>query len=134
MIDLFSKTAEGVKNTAQSSQKDHTRVRKPRVFSDKSITNYEEKEAVGAFLVSTLDDGAFKEDVFVDFFMVDREQTVLLTNNRIVMCDVQKETVAWDVEFQGTFMNNNNNHQKFEKLISQKLGFLSNLESRKILR
>ncbi|EGC37154.1 hypothetical protein DICPUDRAFT_94146 [Dictyostelium purpureum] len=90
VIDLTTKTTEGIKNTTNlQSQVD--RVRPPRAFAhDNVLRPFEENESEGWFLLKTSHKGKHSADSYIWHHIINSELTIILSDHRIIVSKSKK--------------------------------------------
>lgn len=105
VLDVASKAAEGIKNTAGVNQLfgKNERKRPPRVFYGKNLImkNYDYEAAAAFYLLSNNKKGRYAKEKFVDyvegFDSKGFKWIVFLFIGKLVLFNVKKKKVTWDI-------------------------------------
>eukprot|EP01117_Protostelium_nocturnum_P004842 TRINITY_DN1754_c1_g1_i2.p1 TRINITY_DN1754_c1_g1~~TRINITY_DN1754_c1_g1_i2.p1 ORF type:complete len:3345 (-),score=1219.39 TRINITY_DN1754_c1_g1_i2:51-8879(-) len=98
VIDLVTKTAEGIRNTATMFEKENERARQPRyIGSDNVLTSYSESEAEGYHLLFLVEGGRFKNEEYLFHQVLDHPRCLIITNENTIMADKKRLDTFWDI-------------------------------------
>ncbi|KAN0042732.1 hypothetical protein ACTA71_012655 [Dictyostelium dimigraforme] len=90
VIDLATKTTEGIKNTT-NLQSQAERVRPPRCFAhDNVLRPFDEVESEGWFLLKTAHKGKHASDSYIWHHVINQECTIIISDHRIIVSKSKK--------------------------------------------
>ncbi|KAM9977730.1 hypothetical protein ACTFIR_011602 [Dictyostelium discoideum] len=103
VIDLATKTTEGIKNTT-NLQSQAERVRPPRCFShDNVLRPFDEVESEGWFLLKTAHKGKHASDSYIWHHIINQECTIIISDHRIILSKSKKNFLHSSFLFQIPF-------------------------------
>ncbi|KZT65144.1 vacuolar protein sorting-associated protein 13 [Daedalea quercina L-15889] len=102
VFDLASNVGEGIRNTTTVFDNPaRDRVRLPRLLpSDGVLVPYSQREALGQYWLKDLNDGAYRQELYVAHInLPGSDNVVLLTTSRILSFWSNKLRLEWDLPF-----------------------------------
>ncbi|KAF2077768.1 hypothetical protein CYY_000889 [Polysphondylium violaceum] len=105
VIDLTTKTTEGIRNTT-NLQSQAERVRPPRAFNqDKVLRPYDPLESEGWFLLKTSHKGKHAMDNYVWHHVINSELTIILSDQRLLIIKNKKNILHSSFVYQIPYVN-----------------------------
>jgi len=105
VIDLTTKTTEGIRNTT-NLQSQAERVRPPRAFNqDKVLRPYDPLESEGWFLLKTSHKGKHAMDNYVWHHVINSELTIILSDQRLIITKNKKNILHSSFVYQIPYLN-----------------------------
>ncbi|KAK5580128.1 hypothetical protein RB653_000141 [Dictyostelium firmibasis] len=103
VIDLATKTTEGIKNTT-NLQSQAERVRPPRCFAhDNVLRPFDEVESEGWFLLKTVHKGKHASDSYIWHHVINQECTIIISDHRVILSKSKKNFLHSSFLFQIPF-------------------------------
>jgi len=105
VVDLVSRTAEGIKNTAYIMDGESLRVRYPRNISNQLLVSpYDPIKSEGQFLLKTVAKGKYRHEFYVYHKLLDKKCVLLVSNTHIMvlkMSNLEKIKIAdkWSIHW-----------------------------------
>jgi hypothetical protein len=101
-IDLLSKTAEGIKNTAYTADSRQIRIRPPRHFGpDRVLREFHFRKAEGSEILYTLEEGKYKHEWYYFHFFVGTKVVLLSDQHLFCAKDCHEEWALLLQEIKG---------------------------------
>jgi len=105
VLDLASKTTEGIRNTTKIFDHKVTRMRTPRHFgADGSLGEFSQEEAEGGYYLIHAGDGKYQNDIYRYHLKyqdaeANKPTVAILTNFRIIVVNPQKDEMLFAIHY-----------------------------------